>query len=468
MPKRINRRDFVGIVGAGFAALSVPSIFSCSKPVNQPNILFILVDDMGWRQLGCYGSSYYETPNIDKIAREGMKFTDAYAACPVCSPTRASIITGKYPARLHLTDFIPGSPYLWNKLKQPEWTKYLPLEELTIAEVLKEAGYATASFGKWHLSIAKRPPQSEPFNPDKQGFDEYYVTYKPKHDQYPAQDAHNVGAIIEKSLHFMEKNKDKPFFLYVTHNTIHNPLIEKQNLISKYKNKHGFELPENRPVIGAMIETLDQSVGRLLQKLKDLKIEKNTIVIFFSDNGGLEWEADQTPLRAGKASLYEGGIRVPLIVRWPGAVEPNRVCNVPVISVDFFSTILDMIGITPKHDVDGVSIVPLLKQTNVLHRDAIYWHYPHYHSAGIGPSSAIRQGDYKLIEWHEASILGLENRVELYNLREDIGESKNLAMTMPEKTTELCDKLEKWRQSVNAQMPVPNPAYDPAKEGRSR
>ena len=261
----------------------------------RPNIVFILADDLGWSQVGCYGSSFYETPNIDRLAREGMRFTDAYAACPVCSPTRASIMTGKYPARLGLTDFIAGGNYPRERLKQVEWQKYLPLEEVTIAEVVKGAGYATGSFGKWHLSIAKQPPESLPFNPDKQGFDESMVTYKPSSSHNPEEDAHNVEAITQKSLEFLERNKGGRFFLYVPHNTIHAPLLGRKRLVEKYKDKKGANLPENNPVIAAMIEELDDSVGRLLAKLDELRIADKTVVVFFSDNGGLERSVKQTP-----------------------------------------------------------------------------------------------------------------------------------------------------------------------------
>ena len=339
----MNRREFFKSVGFGAAALAL-SGWAFPKNKTKPNFLFILADDLGWSQLGCYGSNFYETPNLDRLASEGMKFTDAYAACPVCSPTRASIMTGKYPARLHLTDFIAGGNYPVERLKQPEWQKYLPLEEVTIAEVLKTAGYKTASFGKWHLSIAKQLPQSERYNPDKQGFDESIITYKPKSKQDPEKDAHNVNRITEKSLEFLQKNKDKSFFLYVTHNTIHSPILGKKKLVEKYRNKAGADLPRNNPVIAAMIEDLDNSVGRLLKKLDELKIADKTIVIFFSDNGGLERAAKQTPLRSGKANLYEGGIREPLVVRWPGVTRPGSICSEPVISVDFFPSFLDILG----------------------------------------------------------------------------------------------------------------------------
>lgn len=437
---------------------------------SKPNFLFILADDMGWSQLGCYGSNFYETPNIDRLASEGMRFTDAYAACPVCSPTRASILTGRYPARLHLTDFIAGGNYPYEKLKQPKWQKYLPLEEITIAEVLKPAGYTTASFGKWHLSIAKKPPESERYNPDKQGFNESIITYKPRGNQDPEKDAHNVEMITERALEFLQENKDRPFFLYVPHNTIHSPILGKKKLIDKYRSKPGSDLPENNPVIAAMIEDMDNSVGKLLRKLDELKIADKTIVVFFSDNGGLERAAKQSPLRSGKANLYEGGIREPLIVRWPGVTKPGSVCSEPVISVDFFPTFLEILGLEnkAKKRIDGVSLVPLLAQSGPLSRQAIYWHYPHYHSSSIGPCGAVRKGDYKLIEWFDETICGAGNRFELYNLKKDIAEQKNLTKEMPGKTKELKKMLANWRNKVNAQMLTPNPNYNPGKAKKSK
>ncbi|MHC4533949.1 MAG: sulfatase, partial [Planctomycetota bacterium] len=437
---------------------------------SKPNFLFILADDYGWSQLGCYGSQYYETPFIDKLARQGMKFTDAYAACPVCSPTRASIMTGKYPARLHLTDFIAGGRFPYDKYKQPDWQKFLPLKEITFAEVLKTAGYKTASFGKWHLSIDKKPPKSLPYNPDKQGFDEYFVTYKPSSKDDPESDAHNVEIITEKSLEFLQNNKDNPFFLYVTHNTIHSPILAKKKLLEKYKNKPGANLPQNNPIVAAMIEDLDDSVGKLLAKLDELDIADNTIVVFFGDNGGLEKSAKQTPLRSGKANLYEGGIREPLIVRWPPVVQKGSACSEPVTSVDFFPTFLDIIDLKNKApgSIDGLSLLPLLKQTGTLNREAIYWHYPHYHSSSIGPGGAVRMGDYKLIEWFDETICGPSNRFELYNLKQDIAEQKDLSKKMPRKTEQLKKLLANWRKKVGAQMMTPNPNYDPQKAKKSK
>ena len=478
----MDRRRFIKSLGLAGGALAISQCADKTSALGfrfparsiidkvKPNFVFILADDLGWPQIGCYVSGFYETPNIDRLAGEGMRFTDAYSAGPVCSPTRASIMTGRYPARLHITDFIAGSDYPDEKLTQPDWQKFLPLEEVTIAEVLKGDSYVTASFGKWHLSTAKKPPESEAYDPDKQGFDETIVTEKPSAKQDAEKDAHNVELITEKALDFLERNKDKPFFLYLGHNTIHAPIMGKKKLIERYKNKRGSDLPQNNPVIAAMLEELDISVGRLLKKLDELQIADNTIVIFFSDNGGLEKDAMQTPLRSGKANLYEGGIRVPLIVRWPKVIKPGSICGEPVISVDFLPTILDITGLERKapKSIDGVSILPLLEGAGTVKRRAIYWHYPHYHGAGVGPCGAVRSGDYKLIEWFDETICGPDNRYELYNLRKDIGEQNNLAKETPQKVEELKKMLASWRQKVNAQMPTPNPNYDPQKAKKSK
>jgi len=474
----MRRRDLLKSLGLGAAACLVPSVGGRAIAMgadeeeqaipSRPNVVFILADDLGWSQIGCYGSGFYQTPNIDRLAAQGMRFTDAYAACPVCSPTRASIMTGKYPARLHLTDFIAGGNFPHERLKQPDWQKFLPLEEVTLGELFQSRRYATASFGKWHLSIAKKPPESLPYNPDRQGFDESLVTYKPSSRHDPEADAHNVEAITQKSLAFLEANQDRPFFLYVTHNSIHNPLKGKARLVEKYKNRPGADKAENNAIIAAMLEDLDASVGRILRKLDELKLADKTLVVFFSDNGGLESAASQSPLRSGKANLYEGGIRVPLIVRWPGVVRPHTTCSEPVISTDFFPTFREILG---ADDIgakcgDGVSLLPLLRQTGSPGRPALYWHYPHYHGSSIGPGGAVRSGDYKLIEWFDESIHG--HRLELYHLKDDLDERNNLAVQMPARAEQMRRMLALWRHHVGAQAMSPNPNYDSQKAKRSK
>ncbi len=452
----VNRREFLGRAGGavlgGSAALAMPQVaFGAAAGGEKPNFVFILVDDMGWADLTCYGSTFYETPNIDKLAGEGMRFTDAYAACPVCSPTRGSILTGRYPARLHLTDFIPGHLRPWAKLTVPEFNQQLPLEEVTIAEALQPAGYVSACIGKWHLGGPE-------FNPDKQGFAHTVM-------QAPNNNDKRVGALTDEAVGFMEANKDRPFFLYLAHHTVHIPLEARQELIDKYEAKAQGAKAQGHPTYAAMIETLDESIAQLVKTLDELKIADRTVVIFFSDNGGLIQRYDgegsivtsNAPLRSEKGTLYEGGIRDPLIVRWPGVVSPGSVCDVPVTSVDFYPTMLEMAAAEgdAEHVIDGESIVPVLRQTGGLERDAIYWHYPHYHHTA--PCAAVRDGKYKLIEFYE------DGALELYDLEEDIGEQDNLAAKMPRKAAELRAKLDDWRRAANAQMPTLNPSYDPAR-----
>ncbi|MCD6287647.1 MAG: sulfatase [Candidatus Hydrogenedentes bacterium] len=462
----MNRRSFVKCIGA---ALAAPSIAIAAPRKRLPNIVFIFADDLGPQQITCYGNPYYKTPNIDTLARDGMLFTDAYAACPVCSPTRANVMTGKYPARLHLTDYIPGKVREYEKLLEPKWTKYLPLEEVTIPEMLKPAGYVSGHFGKWHLNKDKNYVLGRPMDPGSQGFDDVFTTVKPKKTDDPNKDAHHVKAITDHAIAFIEANKDKPFFCYVAHNSIHAPELERADLVAAYKARKGCDGKKNHSVLGAMVETLDKNTGRLLKKLDELGIADNTIVIFFSDNGCLQGKTVRKPFRGGKAQLYEGGIREPFLVRWPGVVKPGSRCSEPVSSIDFFPTFAEIAGqkVTDP-DVDGVSILPLLRQQGSFNRgDALYWHYPHYHSGGVAPSGAIRDGRYKLIEWYEESVLGLDNPVELFDVVADVGEYNDLSKQKPELAAKMLKKLQAWRKSVGAQeMPV-NPNYDPKKAKNS-
>jgi arylsulfatase A-like enzyme len=498
----MNRRQFLKSIAAAIPAVALPGCASLGPGLrtdDRPNIIFILIDDLGYTDLGCYGSTFYETPNIDALARQSMKFTNAYAACPVCSPTRASIMTGKYPARLHLTDWIPGIQAMDNpetrKLIAPEFNQQLPLEETTIAEVLS-AGYTTAAIGKWHLG-------QEPFYPEHQGFDVnvagndkgsppgYFSPYQRREwklnlDPGPRGE-YLTDRLTDEALRFIEQNKRRPFFLYLSHYAVHKPIQSKQALTAKYEQKAA-DLPDppvarfrrdektitrqvqDYPPYAGMVESVDDSVGRVLEKLTQLALDHNTIVIFFSDNGGLSTQIGRPttqraaaalvptanlPLRAGKGWLYEGGIREPLLIRWPGLTRPGSVCSEPVTSTDFFPTILEAAGLPPMPDLhkDGLSLVPLLKDAPALDRDAIYWHYPHYHPSGHTPAAAVRARDYKLIEFYE------DNRIELYDLARDPVEQHDLSAEMPEKAAELRQMLRNWQQSLDASMPIPNPHY---------
>jgi arylsulfatase A-like enzyme len=427
--------------------------------------VFILADDLGWNQVGYHGSDFYETPNIDRIASEGMHFSNAYTSAPVCSPTRAGLMTGKHPARLHLTDYIPGNPFPYAKLVTPQQAPCLPLEEVTIAEKLKQNGYVTGHFGKWHLSPDKNYQPGRPFDPRSQGFSEVFTSVKPPPDADPDKDAHHAVEITEHSLKFIDNNKDKPFFLYVSHHVVHRPLMENAELVAKYESKPGAAEAQHNPTMGAMIERMDSGIGRILQKLDELNLTQNTVVIFYSDNGGLEMLQDQYPLRGGKAMIFDGGLRVPLAIRWPGVVQSGSISDALVTSEDFFPTIMEILGITyDKNILDGVSVIPLLKQTGTLERNALYWHYPHYHHQGYKPGGAVREGDYKLIEWYEETLQGLDNQVNLYNVSDDIGEIRDLSQSMPEKTAELRSKLREWRRAIEVQEMQLNPNYDAKRE----
>jgi uncharacterized sulfatase len=436
---------------------------------DKPNFLFILADDMGLHQLGCYGGTYYETPNIDRLSTQGMKFTRAYSAAPICSPTRASLMTGKYPARVRVTDFIPGSNSWRNtKLLPPDWNKALPTSETTIAEVLKDSGYVTGHFGKWHLNIDRKNYLDRPGDPQSQGFDDVLTTYKPNEETNqnpdPKKDPHNAKIITDRSIAFLEKNKDRPFFCYVSHNSIHRPEMQHPDLIAKYEKKSGTDNRDNRPVLAAMVEVLDTSIGRLLSKLDDLGLSEKTIVIFFADNGMFGDPDTLKPLRGAKGHLYEASFREPLIVRWPGKVKPGSVCDVPVISNDFFPTLVEAAGLPDQPDLDGLSLVPLLKQTGTfLHRDALYFHYPHYSPQGGRPGGAIVAGRYKLIVWYEKEIDAKNplDAVELYDLEKDVGEQHNLARSMPDKARALYQKFKNWQHSVGAQQMRRNTQYNP-------
>lgn len=431
------------------------------KSPEKWNIVFILVDDLGWNQVNYHGFGFYETPNIDRIAADGIFFTDTYAAGPVCSPTRASIMTGKHPARLHLTDYIPGSPYPYQKLTTSKQAPCLPLEEITLAEMLESKGYVTGHFGKWHLSPDKNYEPGRPFDPRSQGFDEVFTSVKPDPDA-PPDDAHHTIEITRRSLDFIDRYWQEPFFLYVSYHAVHRPLIEMPELVAKYEAKPGAGLPVNNPIMGAMIERMDKGIGQILGKIDEMGLREKTMVVFYSDNGGFEQLQDQAPLRGGKAMIFEGGIKVPFTIRWPGVVQPGSKSNVPVTSNDFFPTFANLVGWNESTaELDGKSLLPLLKGEGNIERDALFWHYPHYHHLGYKPASAIRMGDYKLIEWQEETFLGLDGQVELYNVREDVSETQDLSAQMPEKVEEMRRRVHEWRQAVGAQEMSVNPNYEP-------
>ncbi|MGD9556365.1 MAG: sulfatase [Mangrovibacterium sp.] len=512
-----------------------PVMAARDSDAKRPNVVFILADDLGWSDLGCYGSRFYETPRIDQLAKEGIRFTNAYAACHVCSPTRASILSGQYPARLGLTDWLPGRKnFPFQKLKNVVSEQHLPYgENVTFPAVMKANGYTTAIIGKWHLG-------EDSASCERQGFDlhipsgwlkgwpakSYFSPYQMPGLKDGPEGEYLTDRMTDEAINFMTENKDKPFLLYLSHFAVHDPIQGRPDLVKKYEQKltqakspegvpyilegnpddktplsakamndllpeelySGFRVLPNRIVkikqyqdnvqFAAMVESLDESVGRVLDKIKKLGLEDNTIVIFFADNGGMSaanfgnpkriiqpdnlnnaYSTSNLPLRGGKGWLYEGGVREPMIIKWPQKGVRGKVCDVPVISTDFYPTILDMVGIQPDYRFDdGKSLVSLLKKTgrgkNEIERRAIYWHFPHYSNHGMqSPGGAVRCGDYKLIEYFENST------VQLFNVAKDPGEHDDLSQTEPEKVKELSEMLHQWRKDAGARMMEPNPEY---------
>ena len=464
-------------IAALLAILATAGPSLCAEDANRkpagscrPNIVLILMDDMGWSDLGCYGSDFYETPHMDRLAADGMRFTCGYAAAPVCSPTRASIQAGKYPARLHLTNFIAGRRRFENGRVLPApFELQLGLNEITLAESLKAAGYATGYFGKWHLGGAAH-------SPGRQGYDQWQVA-DGRHFNTPLANAPSPALpqgvyladyLTDRAVEFVEKHRDRPFFLQVSHFAVHIPLQAKADLIAKYeaKAKSHPGTRHHNAIYAAMIESVDQGVGRIRAALARLQLDRRTIVVFTSDNGGLSaHEGPNTPAttnapaRAGKGYLYEGGLRVPWIVAWPDAVRPGTRCDTPVVSVDFYPTFLELAGVPAPsgQTLDGVSFGPLLRQTGPIARDAIYWHYPHYANQGGMPGAAVRRGDWKLIRFYD------DDRNELYNLRDDPSERHDLAGREPARAAALRAELDGWLKAVDANMCPPNPRYDPSK-----
>ena len=449
----------------------------CQQGYGRPqNIVLFLIDDLGWMDLGCQGSTYYQTPNIDKLAAEGVRFTDAYAACAVCSPTRASILTGKYPARLLLTDWLPSGRWKpSSKLIEGRKIRGLPLEEYTLAETLRDAGYQTIHIGKWHLG-------SEPFClPQHHGFDiniagnahgapgQYFFPYQGDWSipTTPLRATWNVlpdgkpgeyltSRLTDEAVTIIEKSDDKPFFLYFPHYGVHTPLEAPEELTKKYERIPQHQ-QQGKPVYAAMVESIDQSVGRVLDALKSAGKTNDTVIIFTSDNGGFYKATSNAPLRANKGAYYEGGIRVPLIIKWPGLSQPGRVIHEPVITNDLYPTCLAAAGLSmdPHQHMDGENLTPLLHKTETLSRDSLFWHFPHYNKhPSSHPSSVIRKGHWKLIESFDPAT------VELYNLAEDLGETCDLAEVEVKRRDSLLRELAAWRQTVGAEQMAPNPDFE--------
>lgn len=421
-------------------------VTSSAVAAEKPNILFIFTDDLGYKDLGVYGSDLYRTPHLDQLASQGTRFTNAYTAAPVCSPTRASLVTGKTPARLHLTDWLTGHAKPHAKLLIPDWTKGLPAEEITLAELLKPQGYKTAWFGKWHLGEGAQD----------HGFDAGNQTWELNRKE-DGEDPKGVFTLNREALEFIEANKQQPFFVAVSHYSPHGPIRFNEEL----KNEYVKLIEEKKPIqtnagYAAMIEALDTSIGELLAGLEKSGVADNTLVIFFSDNGGELNFTNNAPLRDGKGTLYEGGVRVPLIARWPGKIPSAKVSDEVISSIDFFPTFAALTGAELPKNIDGIDVTPALKGTEKLQHEALHWHYPHYHRAR--PSGSILKGEWKLIEWFETG------KTELFHLAKDPYEEHDLAATNPSKNAELLEDLRRWRTDVGAQLTSHNPQYDPETE----
>lgn len=486
------------------AALPAAAIIADQPQQNlKPNVILILLDDFGYADLGCYGSTFYESPNIDNLARQGVRFTDAYAACPVSSPTRASILTGKYPVKTGITDWIPGRQAGNNngatrdKFLARPFTINMALEEVTIAEMLKNNGYKTMISGKWHLAEDSLYwPESQGFDVNRGGFskgapsrDKINNGYFPPYGNPRLKDGppgeYLTDRLTDEAIRFIEDNRSNPFFLYMPYYAVHNPMQAKEEHIKKFEEKarktgldkeqaftrdrewirpsmpdsYKERIIQSNPVYAAMILSVDENIGRLVKKLDELNIEDNTVIIFTSDNGGLSTSegspTSNAPLRAGKGWLYEGGIRVPLIIWYPGKAKPGSLVHTPVCSVDLLPTIAEFTGSgAPTAGTDGVSLAKLLRKDRMKER-ALFWHYPHYSNQGVEPGSAVRLGRYKLIDNFE------QERQELYDLENDISETTDISKANPEKTRELFEILTQWRLENNVKMMDRNPAYLP-------
>jgi arylsulfatase A-like enzyme len=460
-PSDCSRRDFVKAVGFSAVGWAVSDVAGGAEAAGdiRPNIIFILGDDLGWAELGCYGNTFNETPNLDRLAKQGVRFTEGYAAAPVCSPYRAALLTGLYPARFGITDYL-----------RPDDKNHLAPQCLTIAEVLRKAGYATGIIGKWHLSGYANHGAQE-FPPAMFGFEETIVSenrgigagsyFHPYHfnreiEKRLPEKEHLVDRCNIEAVEFIERHKSRPFFLYVSHYAVHTKLEGKPEFVSHFEKKTGAGKGQtarrNNPHLAALLKSIDEGVGMIADKLNALGLAERTIVVFTGDNGGEDRVTSNAPLRAGKSTLYEGGIRVPLIIRYPPLVPVGAVCTTPTSNIDFYPTFCEMVGAPQdaRQRIDGVSILALLRNPQSdLKRDTLFWHYPldKPHFLGGRSAGAVRKGHWKLIEFFDTG------RMELYNLADDIGEQNNLAGKNAQKVAELQELLVAWRKDVGARIP---------------
>lgn len=469
--------DFMSIF-KGFLRRVLPAflLVSWAGAQQRPNVLFILVDDMGWTDLEGYGSDLHQTPRIDALADQGMRFTSAYSASPVCSPTRASIMTGKHPAKLHMTIWREAAkrPPLNRPLVPPITRDSLPHDEVTIAEVLHDAGYMTAHVGKWHLGTAEYYPQTQGFDYNVGGTlwgapQTFFYPYSGTQTFSGLRYVPHLGGgqtgeyltdrLTSEAIRILQNERGKPFFMHLAFHTVHTPIEGKPAVVDRYRQQIRDGMLHRNPQYAAMVHALDENVGRVLDTLDDLGVADNTLVILTSDNGGYINKfdgmqvTDNTPLRSGKGSLYEGGIRVPAIIRWPGVTRPGADSDVPISSIDYYRTILSVAGLPGDREynraVDGIDLTPVLRDPDhVPDRAALYFHYPHYY-ATTSPVSALRVGHWKLLRYYE------DSRAELYNLEDDLGERRNLAGEKPEIAAALTERLEAWWAQMGAQHPSP-------------
>ncbi|WP_109831301.1 sulfatase [Reichenbachiella versicolor] len=466
-------------------AMSLLALMACESKketaIKKPNVVLFVVDDLGWTDAATFGSDLYQTPNVDRLAEDGVKFTDAYAACTVCSPSRASLMTGKYPATINCTDWITGHKKPFAKMAIPEWTMYMDPKEYTLAEALKDEGYNTIHLGKWHLG------ETENYWPENQGFDQniaghsagspkshggggYFSPYQnPRLEDGPEGEYLTERLAAEASAYIQASaTSEKPFYMNLWLYNVHTPLQAKEDKIRKYEAIANDSLHHSNPVYAAMVEHMDDAVGQVVDQLKATGIYDNTIFIFFSDNGGLRKNfkktqsvTDNYPLRSGKGDIYEGGVRVPLVISWPDGIEGGRISKTIAISPDIYPTVLSLIksqNTEALKNIDGKDLSSTLLSNQDQDRGAVYWHYPHYHLEGAKPYSAVRKGNWKLIQVFE------EEQLQLYNLKEDIGETINKVDEQPDITKELFQMLNQWREKVGAQLPTANPNYDPVHE----
>ena len=470
--RRLSRRGFLRVLGVGAAGVAARGLVrGGDRPRRRPNIVFILIDDLGWKDVGFMGSRYYLTPHIDRLASQGMVFSRAYANAPNCAPTRACLMSGQYTPRHGV--YTVGS----SQRGQSRYRKLIPIKNktvldpkiVTLGEALKRAGYVTASMGKWHLGDKEAGPTGQGFDVNVGGNSaghprSYFSPYRNKDLPDGPKGEYLTDRLTDEALKFIEANRKRPFFLYLPHYAVHTPIQAKKALIAKYKARKS-DGGQKNPAYAAMIESTDEGVGRIMAKLDELKLADDTVVIFFSDNGGHGGVTSMAPLRGAKGMLYEGGIREPMIVRWPGRAKAGSRCETAVIGVDFYPTLLEIAGAKrPKGQVlDGVSLVGLMVNGEPLAERGIYWHFPAYlQASGAGrwrttPAGAVQKGDLKLLEFFE------DGRNELYKIARDIGEKTDLAGKLPEKTKQMHELLKAWRKSVRAPVPTQrNPEYDPA------